>query len=107
MENFENKEEEKPAVTSFTIFGEPVIKTRCQRNALISAISGGIFTGLLSFLFTSNAQKSTNIGVFGFGVIGIIYSCYCAYDEIETRKAVRAIRKAMYEAELQKTAKKT
>ncbi|XP_076752850.1 cytochrome c oxidase assembly factor COX20 lethal (3) 87Df [Xylocopa sonorina] len=101
-----NNEEQESSSTNITLFGEPIIKTRCQKNALISAISGGIFTGLLGFLFTSNPKKATHIGMVGFGVIGVTYSCYCAYDEINTRKQVRELRQAIYEAELAASVKK-
>ncbi|KAK1120723.1 hypothetical protein K0M31_010927 [Melipona bicolor] len=92
METSGNKEQSTP----FTFFGEPIIKTRCQRNAMISAISGGIICGLITFLFTSNPRVSTRMGVVGYGVIGITGACYCAYDEMKLRSEAREFRKAMY-----------
>lgn len=82
---------------SFTIFGEPVIKTKCQRNAFITAITGGIICGLISFLITSNSRKSTRIGMASYGVIGISYAIYCAVDEINTRNEIKKLRHLMYE----------
>lgn len=92
----ETSGQNKEQSTSFTLFGEPVIKTRCQRNAMISAISGGIICGLITFLFTSNPRFSTRMGVISYGVIGITGAFYCAYDEIKLRSEAREFRKAMY-----------
>lgn len=82
---------------SFTIFGEPVIKTKCQRNAFITAITGGIICGLISFLITSNSKKSTRIGVASYGAIGISCAIYCAVDEINTRNELKKLMHLMYE----------
>lgn len=82
---------------SFTIFGEPVIKTKCQRNAFITAITGGIICGLISFLITSNSRKSTRIGMASYGAIGISYAIYCAVDEINTRNELKKLRHLLYE----------
>lgn len=88
----EGKEKRMP----FTIFGEPIIKTHCQRNVMISAISGGMVGGLIAFLFTSNPRMSTRIGVITYGVIGITGALYCTYDEIQSRSERREFRKLMY-----------
>ncbi|XP_073967709.1 cytochrome c oxidase assembly factor COX20 lethal (3) 87Df [Bombus fervidus] len=89
-------EEGKERRMPFTIFGEPIIKTHCQRNAMISAISGGMVGGLIAFLFTSNPRRSTQIGVITYGVIGITGALYCTYDEIQSRSERREFRKLMY-----------
>lgn len=88
----EGKEKKMP----FTIFGEPIIKTHCQRNVMISAISGGMVGGLIAFLFTSNPRMSTRIGVITYGVIGITGALYCTYDEIQSKGERREFRKLMY-----------
>ncbi|XP_029038884.1 cytochrome c oxidase assembly protein COX20, mitochondrial [Osmia bicornis bicornis] len=92
-----NNPQEQNFRQNFTLFGEPIIKTRCQRNALISGISGGILSGLVAFLFTSQPRRSVYIGFGGYLAITFCMTCYCTYDEYSLRKQARLIKKAIYE----------
>lgn len=92
-----NDVEEKNSVKSFTIFGEPIIKTQCQRNTLITSITGGIISGLATFLFTSKIQKSCNIAFGSYFTLTLCMSCYCSYMESQMRKNGRMIKAALYE----------
>ncbi|OAD53669.1 hypothetical protein WN48_09636 [Eufriesea mexicana] len=96
MEDLESAEEQKQKKIPFSILGEPVIKTYCQRNALMSAISGGIICGLVTFLFTSNPSRSTRIGMYSYLGIGCTYAGFCAYEEYTLGKQTRELKKLLY-----------
>ncbi|XP_017891853.1 cytochrome c oxidase assembly protein COX20, mitochondrial [Ceratina calcarata] len=100
MENYEDREIKEPPKSTFTIFGDPIVTTNCQRNALLSGISGGIISGLIGFLFTSNPRQATRIGVGSYFVITVTFACYCAYDEYEMKRQTRLIRQSLVQAHL-------
>ncbi|CAK9821575.1 hypothetical protein ANTRET_LOCUS280 [Anthophora retusa] len=100
MEHLESKEETKYNY-SFTLFGEPVIKTRCQRNAFMYGISGGIIAGLVGFLFTSSGKHATRAGVVSCVAIITCLACKCTYEEIQMRKNARLLKKVICEMSAQ------
>ncbi|XP_012134916.1 cytochrome c oxidase assembly factor COX20 lethal (3) 87Df [Megachile rotundata] len=96
MEHSSDTKEETVKVP-FTIFGEPVIKTRCQRNAFITGISGGIISGLVGFLVTSQIRKSMNIALGGYITVTFAMACYCTYKEYVIRNQGRMLKALSYQ----------
>ncbi|KOC59913.1 Cytochrome c oxidase protein 20 like protein [Habropoda laboriosa] len=102
MEEHLENEEQTQSKNIITLFGEPIIKTRCQRNAFIYGISGGIVSGLITFLVTSSGKTATRVGVIGYGAISITLACFCTYEELKMRSQARLLKKVMYEMSMSK-----
>lgn len=51
----------------------------CLRSTYLYSISAGLWTGIGTFLLTSNVRKSSNWGVGTFTSFGICYWFYCRY----------------------------
>ena len=91
---------EPPKKTGVTLFGIPIIQTKCQRDSFLYGIGGGIVSGLVAFLFTSQPKKSTHIAVGGYAVITLCYAFNCCYDDYKMRKEIRIIQRTIRQAQL-------
>ncbi|CAK9807314.1 Cytochrome c oxidase assembly protein COX20, mitochondrial [Anthophora plagiata] len=99
------KKEETNSNYNFTLFGEPVIKTLCQRDAFMYGICGGVIAGLVGFLFTSSGRKATRTGVLTWIAITTGLACKCTYKELQMRREARLLKKIMYEMSAQPNTK--
>lgn len=101
MENTESVEVQQPSTSPLTLFGKPIIQTKCQRDAFLYGIPSGITIGLITFLFTSHVKYSTHVSVGSYVMITLGYSCHCIYNEYKMRKEVKMIKRAMRKAALE------
>ncbi|CAK9814730.1 hypothetical protein ANTQUA_LOCUS8192 [Anthophora quadrimaculata] len=100
-------EEKTKSNYNFTLFGEPVIKTRCQRNAFMYGICGGIIAGLVGFLLTSSGRNATHAGVISCVAITTCLACKCTYEELQMRRDARLLKKVMHEMSVETKIKDT
>ncbi|CAG9863393.1 unnamed protein product [Phyllotreta striolata] len=71
---------DEPKEKSLVIFGRDVGKIPCFRNSMFYGITGGLFSGLVRFMFTSHPQKSSNFAVLSFSFITLGYWVHCRYE---------------------------
>ena len=86
-------------------FKEFFTRTPCVRTSMMYGISGGLAFGAATFLYSKHIQRSCDVAVLSFALVGLGSFQYCSQQLREERKAVREAVKILERSKLPKLPK--